>query len=57
MTSVGSHILVTVAMVAGVGEGTVLSHLLLWRTYALTLGAPQFQHPPGALGPGSNQTD
>ena len=55
MTSVGIRILVTVAMVAGVGEGMVLSHLLLWHTCVRTLGAPRFQHPRGALGPGSHQ--
>ncbi len=47
--SMGTHSLVTMALVAEEEEGTVLSHLWLWHTCALTLDALQSQHPPGAL--------
>jgi len=45
----GTHSLVTMALVAEEEEGMVLSRLWLWHTCVLTLGALQFQHPPGAL--------
>ena len=47
--SMGTHSLVTMALVAEEEEGMVLRHLWLWHTCVLTLGALQSQHPQGAL--------
>ncbi len=45
----GIHSLEIIGLVAEEEEGMVLNRLWIWHTCALTLGALQFQHPPGAL--------